>query len=79
MSRAAGGYLHHLAAQGLHQWGVFALGVDDDDIVLCAQHDLGNLQLDSQRLARPGLSQYHTGRGGQVLAAEHQQGLAASI
>ena len=43
VSRAAGGYLHHLAAQGLHQRGVFALGVDDDDIVLCTQHDLGNL------------------------------------
>ncbi len=35
----------HLAAQPVHQRGIFILRVADDDVILCGQHDIGDLPL----------------------------------
>ena len=48
---AVGREPNHLAAQSVHQRGVFILRVTDDDIILCGQHDIGDLPFAAHGLA----------------------------
>ena len=43
--RGRRGQPHHLTAQPVHQRGIFILRVADDDVILCGQHDIGDLPL----------------------------------
>ena len=73
MVLAVGGDFNDLATQGLGQWAVFALGVNNDYIVAGAQHDFGNGVLHAHALAGAGDAQIKAVGGNEPLAVTDQK------
>ena len=69
----------HLAAQPVHQRGIFILRVADDDIILCGQHDIGDLPLAAHGLAAARRTEHKTVGTTGLLAVQQDHVVGESV
>ena len=69
----------HLAAQPVHQRGIFVLRVTDDDVILCGQHDIGDLPFTAHGFAAARCAEYKAVGTAGLLAVQQDHVVGESV
>ena len=69
----------HLAAQPVHQRGIFILRVTDDDVILCGQHDIGDLPFAAHGFAAARCAEYKAVGTTGLLAVQQDHVVGESV
>ena len=76
---AVGGKPDHLTAQPVHQRGIFILRVTDDDVILCGQHDIGDLPFAAHGFAAARCAEYKAVGTTGLLAVQQDHVVGESV